>query len=281
VTDMTVMPVTGSLGAVVSGIDLAMANCEALMQLKSALDSHLVLYVPDQQLDRFQLDRLGRFFGPPFLHPLVDNGYEDCPAVLELLRKPQDTISFGGEGWHADVTWMNPAGYVSILHGIDVPDVGGDTGFASTQAAYDALSPGMQQLLEGLRAVHAFHWYLRREEPPWAMVQPVVRTHPVTGRKGLYVNSMFTNRFEHMSEEDSAPLLQYLFTHMQKHDFTCRFRWQVGGVLLWDNRFTLHYPMNDLRGKQRRMIRTTALEGGISGLGAAHTAINRYTGRLE
>ena len=257
--------VTGALGAVVEGIDLAAADSDALAELKAALDRHLVLYLPDQSLDRFQLARLGRYFGPPFLHPLNDNGFADCPEVLELLRIPEDKISFGGEGWHSDVSWMTPRGYVSILHGLEIPPVGGDTGFASTQAAYEALSGGMQELLGGMQAMHAYHWYLRREEPKWTVAQPVVRTHPVTSRKGLYVNSMFTSRFKDMSCEESAPLLQYLFAHMQKHDFTCRFRWQAGGVLLWDNRFTLHYPMNDLSGQRRRMIRTTALEGGTSG----------------
>jgi len=260
---LRVEPVTGALGAVVSGIDLASAPHDALAELRSALDEYLVLYLPGQSLDRFQLDRLGRFFGPPFLHPLVNNGYPDCPAVLELLRKSEDAISFGGEGWHADVTWMKPGGYVSILHGLEIPAVGGDTGFASTQAAYDALSAGMQKLLDGMQAVHTYYWYLRREDPQWTVTHPVVRTHPVTGRKGLYVNGMFTNRFKDMGVEESAPLLQFLCTHMVRHDFTCRFRWQAGGVVLWDNRFTLHYPMNDMVGKRRRMIRTTSMEGAI------------------
>ena len=262
---LRVATVTGALGAVVEGIELATASGGALAQLKAALDVHLVLYVPGQQLDRFDLAKLGRYFGPPFLHPLVNNGYADCPAVLELLRQPEDTISFGGEGWHADVSWMQPGGYVSILHGLEIPAVGGDTGFSSTQAAYEALSPGLQDLLGGMQAVHTYYWYERREDPQWTVTQPVVRAHPVTGRKGLYVNNMFTNRFKDMTVEESAPLLQYLFAHMERHDFACRFRWQVGGVLLWDNRFTLHYPMNDLLGKRRRMIRTTALEGSRSG----------------
>ena len=114
-------PVTGALGAVATGIDLATAPREALDLLRAALDEFLVLYLPGQSLNRFQLDRLGLYFGPPFLHPLVNNGYADCPAVLELLRKAEDKISFGGEGWHADVTWMKPAGYVSILHGLEIP----------------------------------------------------------------------------------------------------------------------------------------------------------------
>lgn len=207
--ELKIIPATGALGAEVSGIDLAPASQTALSQVKAALDEHLVLYLPDQQLDRFGLDRLGRFFGPPFLHPSVNNGFPDCPSVLELLRRPEDAISFGGEGWHADVTW---------------------------------------------------NWYLRREDPQWTVTHPVVRSHPVTGRRGLYVNGLFTNRFKDMRLEESAPLLQFLCTSMERHEFTCRFRWRPGGVVLWDNRFTLHYPMNDMAGKQRRMIRTTSME---------------------
>lgn len=111
-----------------------------------------------------------------------------------------------------------------------------------------------------MEAVHTYFWYERREGPGHTVTQPVVRTHPVTGRKGLYVNRMFTNRFNNMTVEESAPLLNYLFAHMERHDFSCRFRWQPGGVLLWDNRFTLHYPINDFSGQRRRMIRTTAME---------------------
>ena len=257
---LKIAPVTGALGAVVEGIDLASAGGVALGGLQAALDQHLVLYVPGQALTRHDLSRLGRYFGPPFLHPIVNNGFADCPEVLELLRKVEDNTMFGGEGWHADVTWMKPGGYVSILHGIEIPPVGGDTGFASTLAAYAALSPGLQEMLESLEAVHTYFWYQGREGPDHTVTQPVVRTHPVTGRKGLYVNRMFSNRFKNMTVKESAPLLGYLFDHMEKHEFTCRFRWQAGGVLLWDNRFTLHYPINDFTAQRRRMIRTTALE---------------------
>lgn len=257
---LKISPVTGALGAVVEGIDLVAASDGELGCLKTALDHHLVLYVPDQDLSRHELSRLGRYFGPPFLHPIVNNGFDDCPEVLELLRKAEETTMFGGESWHADVTWMKPAGYVSILHGIEIPPVGGDTGFASTQAAYAALSAGLQELLQPMEAVHTYFWYEGREGPGHTVTQPVVRTHPVTGRKGLYVNRMFTNRFKNMTVEESAPLLNYLFAHMERHDFSCRFRWQPGGVLLWDNRFTLHYPINDFSGQRRRMIRTTAME---------------------
>ena len=107
---------------------------------------------------------LGERFGQPFLHPLVDNGYDDCKAVLELLREPSDKAMFGGESWHADISWLKPAGYTSILHALEIPPVGGDTAFASTVRAFETLSPKLQDVLRGLEANHSYFWYERREE---------------------------------------------------------------------------------------------------------------------
>lgn len=256
---IAIEPITGALGATLTGVNLTRIDDDGFAALKAALDEHLVLYLPDQALDRHQLAALGLRFGPPFLHPIVNNGFDDAPAVLELLREPSDQIMFGGESWHGDVTWMNPVGHVSILHGIEVPPVGGDTGFASTIAAFSTLSEGLKDILRGLSAVHAYHWYERREDPQYSATHPVVR-RAADGREGLYINRMFTNRFEGMTVEESQPLLSYLFDHMQRHEFTCRFRWEKGGVILWDNRFTLHFPINDFSSQRRRMIRTTSLE---------------------
>ncbi|NNE22250.1 MAG: taurine dioxygenase [Rhizobiales bacterium] len=257
---MNISPATGALGAHVDGLDLTALDATQFAALKSALDEHLVLYVAGQDLDRHQLSALGRRFGPLFRHPIVDNGFADCPEVLELLREPEDKIMFGGESWHADITWMNPAGYVSILHGIELPPVGGDTAFASNIAAFETLSDGLKSFLRGQSAYHSYHWYEHREDPDYTALQPVVRRHPASGREGLYVNRMFTSRFDGMTAKESAPILDHLFAHMEQHPFTCRFRWQKGGVILWDNRFTLHYPINDFHGVRRRMIRTTSLE---------------------
>jgi len=257
---MKALPVSGALGALVEGIDLAKASTLELTELRSALDRYLVLCVPGQNLNRFALAKLGRFFGAPFLHPIVDNGFKDCPEVLQLLREPDQTKLFGGESWHTDCSWLEPTGYVSILHGLEVPPFGGDTAFASTQASFESLSHGLKEVLRGVRAMHSYYWYERREDPAWTVSHPAVRLHPATQGEGLYVNRMFTNRFENMTVDESAPLLDYLFSQMERHEFTCRFRWQVGNVLLWDNRFTLHYPINDFSGQRRRMIRTTCLE---------------------
>ena len=257
---MEVTPLSGALGAVIKKVDLNMADDESLGRVKSALDHYLVLYFPDQQLDRFQLSRIGAFFGPPFIHPIVNNGFADCPQVLELIREPEHTAMFGGESWHSDVSWLNPSAYVSILHSIEVPKLGGDTAFASTQQAFDALSNGMKSLLRNLSAVHSYYWNEGLENPDYTVRHPVVRCHPVTKREGIFVNPMFTSRFSDMSVEESRPLLKYLFDHLIHHPFTCRFRWAREAVIIWDNRFTLHYPINDFSGQRRQMIRTTAMD---------------------
>ena len=256
----TVFKRTGNLGATIEGVNLNVLDDDLVTFLKDTLDTSLVIKIKNQSLDRFGLARLIKKFGTPYIHPIVPNGYDDCPEVLELLRKPDDAELFGGESWHSDITWMRPTGYVSILHAIDLPDVGGDTAFSSTISAFEALSEGMKKLLRTQKAIHAFHWRENREVDPWVCEQPVVRVHPKTQKEGLYINRMFTSRFCNMTAEESAPILNYLFNHMEEHKFTCRFDWSLGDVLVWDNRFTLHYPINDFSGQLRRMIRTSALE---------------------
>ena len=257
---LQIEPVTGVLGAMVRGADLSSANAGLADDLRAALDKHLVLYLPDQDLDRFQLSALGSHFGPPFLHPIVNNGFDDCPDVLELRREPEDTIMFGGESWHADVTWLKPAGYLSILHAREIPPVGGDTAFSSTIAGFEQLSSELKGKLRELQAVHNYYSGEGTEDERYMTIQPVVRRNEQTGREGLYINRMFTTHFVGMTAAECRPLLEYLFAQMERHEFTCRFRWQPGGVIMWDNRFTLHYPINDFSGQRRVMIRTTVLE---------------------
>lgn len=259
-SNLIITPVTGSLGAIIEGLDLKKLESNTITAIRNCLDKFLVIKIPDQQLDRFQLSRLGRSFGPHFHHPIVPNGYVDCPEVLELLKNPEDTIMFGGENWHADITWLKPGGYLSFLHGIEIPKVGGDTAFSSTISAFDKLSNSCQNLLRGLSAVHAYHWSEGKEIKPWVTEHPVVRNHPKTGREGLYINRMFTTRFSNMSVIESKSLLEFLFNQMESHDITCRFKWSKGDVLIWDNRFTLHYPINDFSGVRRKMIRTSVME---------------------
>ena len=153
-----VSPITGVIGADISGMDLSAMKDADYRLLRSALDQYHVIRLRDQQLDRFQLSSLARQFGPPFLHPIVNKGFDDCPEVLEILREPDDQTMFGGESWHADISWMNPVGYASILHALEIPTTGGDTCFASTIAAFASLSPACQDMLRSLSAVHSYYW---------------------------------------------------------------------------------------------------------------------------
>ena len=257
-----VRPVTGVLGAEIEGVDLSRPMPVATFAaVKAALDTHLVLFFRGQRLSPARLREFVSSFGPVFLHPTARGPFTETPEVLELRREPGGAL-FGGEYWHSDVSWQEPVGYVSMLHGVQVPSVGNDTAFANLCVAFEALSPALQQMLRGLRAEHVFHVRIAGESEPRKAVHPVVRRHPSTGREGLYLNRFFVHRFEGMTVEESKPLLDYLLAHAIRHDFTCRFRWQDGSVALWDNRFTLHLPINDATAERRVMIRATALDPG-------------------
>jgi taurine dioxygenase len=197
----------------------------------------------------------------PFL-----NGLDDSPEVIEVAKLEHERVNFGGL-WHTDTAYLERPPMGTMLVAREVPPYGGDTLFASSYAAYDALSDGMKRLLDPLRAVNssAKAEKTRTREDRKAgegrkvleAEHPVVRTHPETGRKALYVNFGHTLRFAGMSEEESAGLLAYLFEHQSRPEFTCRFRWQPGSIALWDNRCALHNPINDYHGHRRIMHRVT------------------------
>mgnify|MGYP000870961338 CR=1 FL=1 len=255
--------ITPHLGAFVCGLDLSRQPDAALRDaLEDAMARHLVLVIQDQDLSPAQLRDLALTFAPPHLHHADDNVHfaDGLPEVLELRRDAEGGHLFGGGGWHADVTFQKPAGYFSFLHARVLPPVGGDTGFASTVAAFNALSPGMQAMLRGMSAVHSYDGPDRPEHKTLTVTHPVVRKHSMTGAEGLYLNTMFVTRFDGMTPEESQPLLLWLEAHMTRMEFTLRLRWQPGHLVIWDNRFTLHYPSNDFSGHPRRMIRCATLE---------------------
>ena len=271
-TTLTVSPVSGVLGAEISGVDLASAlDPPTVAALADALVTHHVLFFRDQSLTPDQQIAFASHFGPLGSHPYV-GGMTDHPEVIEVITEPDDLVNFGG-GWHTDVTFLERPDLGSVLYAVDVPSFGGDTLFADQHAAYDALSSRMRAFLDDLVAVHSpgaqygegGYSTLSRSmatKESDAAVQasvehPVVRTHPVTGRKGLYVNQAFTTRIRGLAPRESATLLGFLLEHAVDERFTCRFRWESGSVAMWDNRSVQHYALYDYRGHRRHMRRVT------------------------
>ncbi|MDO9195893.1 TauD/TfdA family dioxygenase [Rhodoferax sp.] len=267
---LTVTRLAGALGAELSGLDLSQSLLQDdLAALRSAWLAHGVVFLRDQQLTSGQFLAFAQAIGTPVEYPFV-SGISGFPVIIEVKKLAHEKVNFGGV-WHSDTAYLEQPPMATLLLAREVPPYGGDTLFANQVLAYEALSEGMQRLLDGLVAVNtsAKADVTRTREDRLAesgradanrhyeAEHPVVRTHPETGRKALYVNCAHTTRFVGMTEEESAPLLQFLFTHQKKEEFTCRFRWQVGSIAFWDNRCTHHYPVNDYHGFRRVMHRIT------------------------
>ena len=274
-TDLRVEPVTGALGAEVLDVDLARDLPDAdIATIRAALLAHGVLFFRDQDLDIARHKAFASRFGNLFLHPNIQGSAAD-PAVIDIVRNPGDTKIIG-EDWHSDTPQVSRPPMGSVLYAVDVPPYGGDTMFASQYAAYEALSPGLKKMLDGVRALQSdrrvagpardlaqSNAQKRKTDGEWretATYHPVVRTHPETGRKALYVNRQTTIAFEDMTEAESKPLLDYLCSHAHRPEFTCRLRWRNGSVAFWDNRCTQHVAVNDT-GMSRRVMRRLQIEG--------------------
>jgi taurine dioxygenase len=268
---ITVEPIAGALGAEIGGVNIADELDDATIgEIRQALLDHLVIFFRDQELPVDRHKAFSRRFGDLFIHPNYQLGQEDKETVY-LLRRPGDT-SAAGERWHADTTMMETRPMGAILYALEVPDYGGDTLFSNQYMAYDSLSEGMKTMLEGVKAVHSDIRVAGpqsdvnkkrsskvRDDSNWRPTvhsHPVVYIHPETGKKCLYVNSVYTMHLEGMTEEESAPVLNYLYDHQSRPEFTCRFRWRKGSVAFWDNRCTLHYAIHDNFNCTRHMQRT-------------------------
>ena len=272
-----VRPLCGALGAEISGVDLSkdLGN-QAFDEIHRAFLDHLVIFFRDQTLTPRQQVAFATRFGPIGNYPFLD-GLPDAPEVIEILKTEADRLNFGG-GWHTDTAYLERPSLGSLLYAHEAPAAGGDTLFANAYLAYETLSDGMKATLGKLRAVHSAalkstggraarmnrHAAMTGRNMEQAdrleAVHPLVRTHPETGRKALYVSGNHTVRFEGMTEEESRPLIRFLFDHATRPEFTCRFRWTPGSLALWDNRCTQHYALNDYHGQRRRMHRVT-IEG--------------------
>jgi taurine dioxygenase len=243
----------GALGAEVHGVDLAKATTADAEAIQSLLIDNLVLLFPDQRLNAEQHIAFGRMFGPLEGHPNLQNPFDsEHPELFELAA------SHGGvaDEWHTDITFRDEPALMSVLHMLKCPAVGGDTMWASLYAAYEELSAPMQELCEGLTALHDA---LPHNHPEQMAVHPVVRVHPVTGRKALYVNEHFTRRIVEMNASESDALLRYLTKWVQSPRFTVRYRWSAGTVAMWDNRCTQHFVLNDFEGE--RVIQRVTVMG--------------------
>ena len=269
-TPFEIHPVAGSIGAELRGIDLAKdLPDETVAQIRQALLDHLVIFARDQDLPPDRFLAFARRFGQPVEYPFI-KGIEGFPEIIEVAKLEHERVNFGGV-WHSDTTYLEQPPMGSMLVSREIPPQGGDTMFANQYLAYETLSDGLKTMLADLRGVSssAKADVTRTREDrvrsdgtakarePLEAVHPVVRTHPETGRKALYVNTAHTIRFDGMTEEESAPLLNYLFQHQIRPEFTCRFRWSQGAVAFWDNRCAQHYPVNDYHGYRRIMHRIT------------------------
>ena len=259
-----VLPLTPNIGAEIDGIDLsAELDAATLRFIRQALLKYLVIFFRDQILTLEQHKDLGRCFGELHVHPAA--GLEGHPEIFVVHADEQST-RIAGEDWHSDVSCDQNPPMASVLHLHSVPDSGGDTLFANMYAAFDTLSDHMQSFLSGLIAVHesehvyrdryAQHAKMRDVAYPVAE-HPVVRTHPETGRKALFVNSTFTTQIKGLSSDESALLLHFLFDHIQSPEFQCRFHWQRHSVAVWDNRCVQHYALWDYFPQVRHGYRVT------------------------
>jgi taurine dioxygenase len=268
---IVVEPVSGTIGAMVRGVDLSAPLEEAVVAaVREAFLVHHVLFFEDQDLSPEAQLRFGRYFGELDTHPFVE-GMEEHPEIVEIITEPDDRLNFGG-GWHSDVTFLEEPDMGSILYGVEVPQFGGDTLFANQHAAYDALSDTMKDLLDGLLAKHSAgpqyaeggYSTLSKsmktksvQDAGRVVHHPLVRTHPETGEKALYVNRAFTIGIKGMRSDEAMALLGFLFDHAVREPFTCRYRWSPGSVAMWDNRSVQHYALYDYRGHRRHMRRIT------------------------
>jgi taurine dioxygenase len=266
--NIDVRPIAGALGAEIVGVDAARPiPRDSIVEIRQAWLDHLVVFFRNQQLTPQALLELASAFGEPMEYPQL-KGLPECPLVTPVVKLPHERVNFGGV-WHSDTTYLEIPPMASLLYAVETPPYGGDTLFANQYLAYETLSEGLKRTLDGLTAVNTStkaevsrtrEDRLRESGATLkALVgeHPVVRTHPETRRKALYVNVAHTSHFKGWSEEESAPLLDYLFRHQVRPELTCRFHWEPGSLALWDNRCAQHNPVNDYYGFKRMMHRVT------------------------
>ena len=260
--------IAGALGAEVRGVDIGRPLSEEVVaEVTRAFLDHLVIFFREQKLAPLRLLAFAHQFGQPMEYPQL-KGLPECPLVTPVIKLEHERVNFGGV-WHSDTSYLERPPMASMLYAVETPPAGGDTIFATQYLAYETLSEGLKQILSGLIGVNSStkaevsrsrEDRLREagaEHKALIGEHPVVRTLPETGRKALYVNAGHTTHFKGFTAEESAPLLDYLFSHQVRPEFTCRFHWEPGSLAFWDNRCTQHNPVNDYHGFRRLMHRVT------------------------
>lgn len=269
---LEVRPLTGALGAEIFGPDLSKdLSPELISEIRKNLLQYGVIFFRDQDLTPEQHLKFSKAFGPLVINP-VYGSVDGHPEIMPVIKDVKDKYNIG-DTWHSDMTYMAEPPLGSILYAREVPQVGGDTLWTNMYMAYEYLPDSLKGIVDGLNAIHSDSFLTSRIEERNAgrstklvadpnrselrAVHPVVRTHDETKKKALYVNYPFTFSIEGLSREESLPLLNQLYAHATKPEFTCRFRWQKGSIAFWDNRCTMHYACNDYQGYRRVMNRTT------------------------
>ena len=269
-TGITIQKIAGAIGAEIGGVDLRRELAEeTIAEIRRAWNEHVVIFFRDQDITSAHFLAFAERFGTPVEYPFI-RGLEGFPTITPVIKLEHERINFGGM-WHSDTTYLDTPPMGTFLIARELPPHGGDTMFANQYLAYEALSDGLKRMLEGLTGVSSSAKAdvsksredriasspAARAHEVFEAGHPVVRTHPETGRKALYINGGHTVRFKGWSEEESAPLLEYLHRHQVRPEFTCRFQWRRGSIALWDNRAALHFPVNDYHGYRRVMHRIT------------------------
>ena len=265
---------SGALGAEISGIDLKDSSFENWSNINNLLLEHKALFFRDQNITSEEQINLAKRFGPLERHIYV-KGRENYPEILRIIKEPDEKRQWG-ETWHTDVSYNPKPTKVIILRSIKIPPVGGDTMFSNMELAYETLDNDFKEKIKDKKAVHsslgaaAFVDAYKGMEgngnlDEYSNIHPIVRTHPETGKKILYVNSMYTKRIEGLDEGESSKLLKELFAHQERLDLTCRFKWTENAVAIWDNRSTQHQGLTDFfpgRGLgHERVMDRIAIEG--------------------
>lgn len=268
----TVKPLAAALGVELSGVDFASGlTPEVFQEVRRLLVEHQVIFFRDQDISPQQHHDLAASFGPLQTHPAYStvDGFPEI-TILESTAENPSKI----EAWHTDMTFRQHPPMGAVLRSKVIPEQGGDTLWASMTAAYDALSAQMKEFLSGLTAEHDFSWGFKESlaepggrerlaqavanNPP--VVHPVIRTHPESAKKVLFVNSLFTTRILELEKQESAALLEFLYEHVTTPEFSCRFNWEPNTIAIWDNRSTQHKPINDYF-PAHRMLHRIVIDG--------------------